>query len=64
VLEWDFASEVDLSDGIEILALLTTRKIGLNVSEVIFGINSFVFYPLLGFLVLVPHYTLSLIFCR
>jgi hypothetical protein len=28
-----------------------------------FGINSFVFYPLLGSLVLVPHYTLlSLIF--
>jgi uncharacterized membrane-anchored protein YitT (DUF2179 family) len=32
-----------VADGIEILALLTTRKIGLNVSEVIFGINSFVF---------------------
>jgi hypothetical protein len=63
VLEWDFASEVDLSDGIEILALLTTRKIGLNVSEVILA-SIVLFYPLLGFLVLVPHYTLSLIFCR
>lgn len=31
------------ADGIEILALLTTRKIGLNVSEVIFGINSLLF---------------------
>lgn len=32
-----------VADGIEILALLTTRKIGLNVSEVIFGINSLLF---------------------
>jgi len=32
-----------VADGIEILALLTTRKIGLNVSEVIFAINSAVF---------------------
>ena len=31
------------ADGIEILALFTTRKIGLNVSEVIFGINSLLF---------------------
>lgn len=31
------------ADGIEILALLTTRKIGLNVSEVIFGINTLLF---------------------
>ena len=31
------------ADGIEILALFTTRKIGLNVSEVIFGINSTLF---------------------
>lgn len=31
------------ADGIEILALLTTRKIGLNVSEVIFGMNSLLF---------------------
>jgi len=31
------------ADGIEILALYTTRKIGLNVSEVIFGINSTLF---------------------
>lgn len=32
-----------VADGIEILALLTTRKIGLNVSEVIFAINSIIF---------------------
>ncbi len=32
-----------VADGIEILALLTTRKIGLNVSEVIFAINSVIF---------------------
>ncbi|ESU28473.1 putative transmembrane protein [Flavobacterium limnosediminis JC2902] len=31
------------ADGIEILALLTTRKIGLNVSEVIFGLNTLIF---------------------
>ncbi|OOG78474.1 YitT family protein [Flavobacterium sp. A45] len=31
------------ADGIEILALFTTRKIGLNVSEVIFGINTALF---------------------
>jgi uncharacterized membrane-anchored protein YitT (DUF2179 family) len=31
------------ADGIEILALFTTKKIGLNVSEVIFGINSLLF---------------------
>ncbi|WP_348813981.1 YitT family protein [Flavobacterium maritimum] len=31
------------ADGIEILALLTTRKIGLKVSEVIFGINTLLF---------------------
>lgn len=31
------------ADGIEILALLTTRKIGLNVSEVIFGLNTLLF---------------------
>jgi len=31
------------ADGIEILALLTTKKIGLSVSEVIFGINSVLF---------------------
>lgn len=31
------------ADGVEILALLTTRKIGLNVSEVIFGMNSLLF---------------------
>jgi len=33
-----------VADGIEILALLTTRKIGLNISEVIFAINSTVFF--------------------
>jgi uncharacterized membrane-anchored protein YitT (DUF2179 family) len=47
-----------VADGIEILALLTTRKIGLNVSEVIFASIVLFFYPLLGSLVLVPHYTL------
>jgi len=31
------------ADGIEILALYTTKKIGLSVSEVIFGINSLLF---------------------
>lgn len=31
------------ADGIEILALLTTRKIGLNVSEVIFAMNTLLF---------------------
>lgn len=31
------------ADGVEILALLTTRKIGLNVSEVIFAMNSLLF---------------------
>lgn len=31
------------ADGVEILALLTTRKIGLNVSEVIFALNSLLF---------------------
>lgn len=31
------------ADGVEILALLTTRKIGLNVSEVIFAMNSSLF---------------------
>jgi uncharacterized membrane-anchored protein YitT (DUF2179 family) len=46
-----------VADGIEILALLTTRKIGLNVSEVILASIVLFFYPLLGSLV-VPHYTL------
>lgn len=32
-----------IADGIEILALLITRKIGLNISEVIFGINTILF---------------------
>ncbi|MGL2994539.1 YitT family protein [Flavobacterium sp. TSSA_36] len=32
-----------VADGIEILALLTTRKIGLNVSEVIFALNTLLF---------------------
>ena len=32
-----------VADGIDILALLTTRKLGLNVSEVIFAINSVIF---------------------
>ncbi|WP_395045328.1 YitT family protein [Flavobacterium sp.] len=32
-----------VADGVEILALLTTRKIGLNVSEVIFGMNTLLF---------------------
>lgn len=32
-----------VADGIEILALLTTRKIGFNVSEVIFAINTLLF---------------------
>jgi uncharacterized membrane-anchored protein YitT (DUF2179 family) len=32
-----------VADGIEILAVLTTKRIGLNVSEVIFGINSLIF---------------------
>jgi uncharacterized membrane-anchored protein YitT (DUF2179 family) len=45
-----------VADGIEILALLTTRKIGLNVSEVILA-SIVLFFPL-GSLVLVPHYTL------
>jgi uncharacterized membrane-anchored protein YitT (DUF2179 family) len=45
-----------VADGIEILALLTT-KIGLNVSEVILA-SIVLFFLLLGFLVLVPHYTL------
>ena len=31
------------ADGFEILALLTTRKIGLNVSEVIFAMNTLLF---------------------
>lgn len=31
------------ADGVEILAVLTTRKIGLNVSEVIFVMNSLIF---------------------
>ncbi|HEY4618139.1 MAG TPA: YitT family protein [Flavobacterium sp.] len=31
------------ADGVEILAVLTTRKIGLNVSEVIFGMNTLLF---------------------
>ena len=31
------------ADGFEILALLTTRKIGLNVYEVIFGMNTLLF---------------------
>jgi hypothetical protein len=45
-----------VADGIEILALLTT-KIGLNVSEVILA-SIVLFFLLLGFLVLVPRYTL------
>lgn len=32
-----------VADGFEILAVLTTKKIGLNVTEVIFGMNSFLF---------------------
>ena len=32
-----------VADGMEIVALLTTRKIGLNVSEVIFAMNSLLF---------------------
>lgn len=32
-----------VADGIEILALLTTRKIGFNVSEVIFAMNTLLF---------------------
>lgn len=32
-----------VADGIEILALLATRRIGFNVSEVIFGLNSLLF---------------------
>jgi len=32
-----------VADGAEILAVLTTRKIGLNVSEVIFGMNTLLF---------------------
>ncbi|MGL2986199.1 YitT family protein [Flavobacterium sp. RSSA_27] len=32
-----------VADGIEIVALLTTRKIGLNVSEVIFAMNTLLF---------------------
>jgi uncharacterized membrane-anchored protein YitT (DUF2179 family) len=31
------------ADGVEILAVLTTRKIGLNVSEVIFAMNTLLF---------------------
>jgi uncharacterized membrane-anchored protein YitT (DUF2179 family) len=31
------------ADGFEILAVLTTKKIGLNVSEVIFGMNTLLF---------------------
>jgi uncharacterized membrane-anchored protein YitT (DUF2179 family) len=31
------------ADGVEILALLTTKKIGLNVSEVIFALNTLLF---------------------
>jgi uncharacterized membrane-anchored protein YitT (DUF2179 family) len=31
------------ADGVEILALLTTRKIGLNVTEVIFAMNTLLF---------------------
>jgi uncharacterized membrane-anchored protein YitT (DUF2179 family) len=53
-----------VADGIEILALLTTRKIGLNVSEVILASIVLFFYPLLGSLVLVPHYTLLYLFLR
>ncbi|MES2812770.1 MAG: YitT family protein [Bacteroidota bacterium] len=32
-----------IADGVEILALLITRKIGLNISEVIFAINTVLF---------------------
>ncbi|WP_309613903.1 YitT family protein [Flavobacterium sp.] len=32
-----------VADGFEILAVLTTKKIGLNVSEVIFGMNTLLF---------------------
>lgn len=32
-----------IADGVEILALLITRKIGLNISEVIFAINTLLF---------------------
>jgi uncharacterized membrane-anchored protein YitT (DUF2179 family) len=32
-----------IADGVEIVALLITRKIGLNMSEVIFGINTILF---------------------
>jgi uncharacterized membrane-anchored protein YitT (DUF2179 family) len=46
-----------VADGIEILALLTTKN-WFKCFGSHFGINSFVFYPLLGSLVLVPHYTL------
>ena len=32
-----------VADGFEILAVMTTKKIGLNVSEVIFGMNTLIF---------------------
>ena len=32
-----------VADGFEILAVLTTKKIGLNISEVIFGMNTLLF---------------------
>jgi len=38
------------ADGFEILALLTTRKIGLNVSEVIFAMNTLLFLAAAWFL--------------
>ena len=37
------------ADGFEILALLTTRKIGLNVYEVIFGMNTLLFLAAVWF---------------
>jgi uncharacterized membrane-anchored protein YitT (DUF2179 family) len=47
-----------VADGIEILALLTTRKIGLNVSEVIFASIVLFFYPLLGFCISTALYSI------
>jgi uncharacterized membrane-anchored protein YitT (DUF2179 family) len=46
-----------VADGMKSLLCYYT-KIGLNVSEVILASIVLFFYPLLGFLVLVPRYTL------
>jgi hypothetical protein len=54
---WNFASEVDLSQ-MGNPCFINHTKNWFKCFGSHFGINSFVFYPLLGSLVLVPHYTL------